>query len=198
MKTIDEIFNDVDLIGQTPNLILRTQIPPKIFEDVKSWVEPCRAIKDDEYSALLVHDATGYNTYQTSIPRRFIDNSFFLGYLIRAGELYLHVTNSGVNTVEDRKVHLRSYPGHFDGYDIWMNFTYKGDSNPLHNHPGSISGIIYVKDEKQPTFFPELNYSHQPTVGEMILFRSDQEHYVEEKLTEGERISISFNLDAYV
>ena len=87
---------------------------------------------------------------------------------------------------------------YFDGYDIWMNFTYKGDSNPLHNHPGSISGIIYVKDEKQPTFFPELNYSHQPTVGEMLLFRSEQEHYVAEKLTEGERISISFNLDAYV
>ena len=58
---------------------------------------------------------------------------------------------------------MRDNPGHFDGYDIWMNFTYKGDDNPIHNHAGNLSSIIYVKDDdSQPTIFPSLNYIHQP------------------------------------
>ena len=35
-----------------------------------------------------------------------------------------------------------------------MNFTYQGDDNPLHNHAGDLSSIIYVKDEGvNPQFF---------------------------------------------
>ena len=200
MKTLEEIFDDVTVIGETPNVILKTQIPERIFNDVKSWIEPCRSVKDDEYAELLNHInvGTGYNSYQTAIPRRFIDNSFFLGYLIHFGELYLSATNSAPDDKPgSRKVHLRSYPGHFDGYDIWMNFTYKGDSNPPHNHAGSLSGIIYVQDDNQPTHFPAHDYVHQPTVGEILLFPSHLMHHVEEKMSEEERITLSFNLDVF-
>jgi hypothetical protein len=198
MKTIDEIFDDVTVIGETPNVILKTQIPDRIFDDIKSWIEPCRSVKDDEYAALLNHVnvGTGYNSYQTGIPRRFIDNSFFLGYLLHFGELYMNATNIG-GPDNSRKVHLRNYPGHFDGYDIWMNFTYKGDSNPVHNHAGSLSGIIYVQEDNQPTHFPAHNYVNQPNVGEILLFPSHLQHYVEEKMTEEERITLSFNLDVF-
>jgi hypothetical protein len=198
MKTLEEIFNDVTLIGQTPNLIISTQLPDRIYQDILSWVEPCREIKDDEFAQLLNHVnvGTNHNTYQTSIPRKFIDNSFFLGYLINFGNVYLQAAN--IPASEQRPVHLRNYSGHYDGYDIWMNFTYKGDDNPLHNHAGSLSGILYVKDsDGQPTHFPYINYTHQGKEGELIIFPSHLQHFVEIKQTDSERITVSFNLDVY-
>ena len=199
MKTIDEIFDDVTLIGQTPNLIVRVKMPDRIFDEVKGWIEPCRKIKDDEYAELLNHYnvGTGHNSYQTAIPRRLIDNSFFFGYLLHLGQLYMKVSNTP-GSEERRKVHLRSYPGHFDGYDIWMNFTYKGDDNPEHNHAGSLSGIIYIKDEDcQKTNFPAINYVHEPEEGEILIFQSHLIHSVDVKETESERITSSFNLDVF-
>lgn len=202
MKTIEEIFDNVTLIGQTPNLILKAQLPELIFDEVKSWIEPCRKIKDNEYRELLNHRnvGTNHNSYQTAIPRRFIDNSFFFGYAIHFGELYLETVNSYNKNPEgnyNRRIAMRGYSGHYDGYDIWMNFTYKGDDNPMHNHAGSLSSIIYVKDEDcQPTIFPTINYTHNPVEGEILLFSSQLLHMVNTKETDSERISVSFNLEA--
>ena len=199
MKTIDEIFNDVTLIGQTPNLIIRVKMPDPIFDEVKGWIEPCRSIKDNEYAELLSHHnvGTGHNSYQTAVPRRLIDNSFFFGYILNLGQLYLRSANElGKN--DRRTVHLGNYPGHYDGYDIWVNFTYKGDDNPEHDHSGSLSGIIYIKDEDcQPTNFPTINYVHEPEEGEILLFPSQLIHSVDIKETESERITGSFNLDVF-
>lgn len=199
MKTIDEIFDDVTLIGQTPNLIIKVKMPDPIFDEVKGWIEPCRSVKDNEYAELLNHHnvGTGHNSYQTAVPRRLIDNSFFFGYLLNLGQLYLHAVNSPIKD-NPRAVHLRNYPGHYDGYDIWVNFTYKGDDNPEHNHAGSLSGIIYIKDEDcQPTNFPSIDYIHKPKEGEILLFQSHLMHSVDVKETESERITGSFNLDVF-
>ena len=199
MKTIDEIFDDVTLIGQTPNLIIRVKMPDPIFDEVKGWIEPCRSVKDNEYAELLSHHnvGTGHNSYQTSVPRRLIDNSFFFGYLLNLGRLYLRTANVSEEG-NCRIVHLRNYPGHYDGYDIWVNFTYKGDDNPEHTHSGSLSGIIYIKDEDcQPTNFPTINYVHEPEEGEILLFPSQLIHSVDVKETESERITGSFNLDVF-
>ena len=199
MKTIDEIFDDVTLIGQTPNLIIKVKMPDPIFDEVKGWIEPCRSVKDNEYAELLNHHnvGTGHNSYQTAVPRRLIDNSFFFGYLLNLGQLYLHAVNSPIKD-NPRAVHLRNYPGHYDGYDIWVNFTYKGDDNPEHNHAGSLSGIIYIKDEDcQPTNFPTIDYVHKPKEGEILLFQSHLMHSVDVKETESERITGSFNLDVF-
>jgi hypothetical protein len=199
MKTLEEIFDDVTLIGQTPNLIISTQLPEKIYQEVLSWVEPCRAIKDDDYAELLNHYnvGTGHNSYQTAIPRKFIDNTFFFGYLLNFGRIYLNASNLN-NSSNPRPVQLRNYTGHYDGYDIWMNFSYKGDDNPPHNHAGSLSGIIYIKNpDKEPTNFPTIDYVHEPKEGEIILFPSYLQHSVDVKETDSERITSSFNLDVY-
>jgi len=199
MKTIDEIFDDVTLIGQTPNLIIKVKMPDPIFDEVKGWIEPCRSVKDNEYAELLNHHnvGTGHNSYQTAVPRRLIDNSFFFGYLLNLGQLYLHAVNSPIKD-NPRAVHLRNYPGHYDGYDVWVNFTYKGDDNTEHNHAGSLSGIIYIKDEDcQPTNFPSIDYIHKPKEGEILLFQSHLMHSVDVKETESERITGSFNLDVF-
>ena len=203
MKSIEEIIGEVTLIGQTPDLIIRAKIPDRIFDEMKGWVEPCRAIKDDEYAALLYHNnaGTNHNSYQIGIPRRLMDNSLSFGYIIRFGELFLTIANLApkdkLQSGYRRMIHMRNHQGHFDGYDAWLNFTYKGDDNPVHSHAGHLSGIIYIKDEdKQPTHFPDINYTHHPEEGEILLFSSHVRHYVDVKQTESERITSSFNLDA--
>ena len=206
MKTIEEIFDDVTLIGETPNLIMKVKLPDKIFDEVKSWIEPCRAIKDDEYAELLNHRNVGtdHNSYQISIPKKYIDNSFFLGYVIHLAELYLKTTNQPEKiNLEDgskggysRTTHMRDATGHYDGYDIWMNFTYKGDDNPLHNHSGHFSSIIYVQDpDVESTHLPTIGYKHFPKEGEMLFFPALLHHFVEEKKTDSERITVSYNLN---
>ncbi len=201
---IEEIFSDVTLIGQTPDLIMQAQLPDRIFDEVKNWIEPCRAIKDDEYRELLNHHNVGtdHNSYQTAIPKNLIDNSFFLGYVLHFAELYVRSTTHDERNAEvmPRRCHMRNYPGHFDGYDIWMNFTYKGDDNPLHNHAGTLSSIIYIQDDEDslPTEFPDVNYSHKSSPGQILLFPSHLQHYVVTKQTESERITSSFNIDVMV
>lgn len=202
MKTIDEIFSDVTLIGETPNLIMATQMPDKIFDEVKGWIEPCRAIKDDEYGQLLFHHnvGTGHNSFQTPVPRQLVDTSYFLGYILHFAELYLRSTQTHElnNMIMPRRAHLRNFPGHYYGYDLWVNFAYQGDDNPEHNHGGSLSSIIYIQDEdKQPTYFPALDYYHESVPGQILLFPAFLRHSVSEKETESERLTASFNLDVY-
>ena len=197
---IEEIFSDITLIGQTPNLIMQAQLPDKIFDEVKNWIKPCRAVKDDEYRLLLNHynAGTNHNSYQTAVPQSLIHNSFFLGYACHFGELYLRSTSTHEmnKVVMPRRCHMRHYPGHFDGYDIWVNFAYKGDDNPVHNHSGTLSSIIYIQDEDcQPTIFPEIGYTHKPEQGQILMFPAHLLHLVEEKKTESERITASFNLN---
>ena len=205
MKSIEEIIGEVTLIGQTPNLIIQAKIPDRIFSEMKGWVEPCRAIKDDEYAALLYHHNAGsdHNSYQISIPRRLIDNTLSFGYITRFGELYLKAANLVPDEIlqskEQKVVHMRNFPSHIDGYDAWLNFTYKGDDNPVHHHSGNLSGIIYIKDkDKQPTHFPDINYTHYPEEGEILMFSSHLRHCVDVKQTESERITSSFNLEVMV
>ena len=52
----------------------------------------------------------------------------------------------------NRSVAMRDSPGHYDGYDIWMNFTYKGDDNPIHNHAGDfpLSSMLKMMIVNQP------------------------------------------------
>ena len=150
-----------------------------------------------------INVGTDHNTYQTGIPKKYIDNSFFLGYVIHLAELYLETTNQPQKTNPDgskggygRTTSMKEADGHYDGYDIWMNFTYQGDDNPLHNHAGDLSSIIYVKDEDcQPTIFPSAKYTHEPKEGEMLIFPAHLQHEVKMKLTESERISVSYNLN---
>ena len=157
------------------------------MQEVTLMVERCRAIKDHELGFLRMHRNVGKNSFQVALPSYLFQQSFLYPYLITMGEYY---TKSPPTY---RKVEMRKYDGHYDEYDTWVNFAYKGDINPMHTHAGSLSGVIYVVNDGQPTVFTK----NKPFVGEngtMLMFPADYEHGVEEKVTEQERITISFNL----
>jgi len=93
-----------------------------------------------------------------------------------------------------RNYYIRKWDGHFDGYDIWINYSYKGNYNPTHSHAGNISGVIYLNNEDY-TIFPNLNYKYQGNRGDMILFPSDTLHSVDKQVKDYERITFAFNIN---
>ena len=93
-----------------------------------------------------------------------------------------------------RDFYLRKHEGHFDGYDIWINYSYKGNFNPEHKHAGDISGVIYLENIDE-TIFPNLDFKFKGNPGDMILFPSDTLHMVKQQEEEYERITFAFNLN---
>ena len=170
-------------------------LPKPIINEVKEWVKVSRSIKDHPLGSLRAHENVGYlsldgrvhNTYQCSIPPRLIEESFWLAYILRLC--------SGIGGGSHRDYKLRKWHGHFDGYDIWTNFAYKGDDNPRHNHAGLFSGVIYVQNDGHPTIFPQYETQYEGKNGSMVLFPSEVEHFVEKKTTNKERVTVAFNIN---
>ena len=93
-----------------------------------------------------------------------------------------------------RDFQLRMWRGHFDGYDIWTNFAYKGDDNPVHNHGGFISGVMYYRNHGHPTIFDEYNVAYEGKDGTMVMFPAQVLHHVEPQHQNKERITLAFNI----
>ena len=174
-----------------------TTIPKPIMKELDVWVKECRKIKNHPLAALKAHENIGYlhngdgkkhNSYQCSIPAHLIENSFWLAWVLRLSSKYWGM---GKN---HRYFQLRKWEGHFDGYDIWTNFAYQGDDNPLHNHAGMLSGVIYYKNHKHGTIFDEYGCGYEGRNGTMVLFPSQLKHHVEPQTVATERITLAFNL----
>jgi len=102
-------------------------------------------------------------------------------------------------------------------HNMWIIEQREHDYNPIHNHGGTISGILYLKVPEQinkknephgwlsfggPWQYRPENLSFKmnelilPKEGNMYFFRSQLPHQVYAFRGEGERRSISFNLKA--
>jgi len=177
--------------------IMKATMPKEILTEVREWVKECRKVKDHPLAELRSHENVGYlsmdgqkhNSYQCSIPPRMVEESYWLGWVLRLTAKYYGAGKT------HRDFKLRKWDGHFDGYDIWTNFAYKGDDNPEHNHAGLLSGVMYIQNDGQPTIFPKYNTTTDAKVGNMYIWPSQEAfHYVEEKKTRRERVTVAFNI----
>ena len=135
-------------------------------------------------------DGKKHNSYQTSISPHLIEQSFWLAWVLRLTTKYW-----GMGKV-NRYFSLRKWDGHFDGYDIWTNFSYKGDDNPRHNHAGFLSGVIYYKNHNHPTIFDDYGCGYNGADGTMVMFPAATFHHVEPQTANKERITLAFNITA--
>ena len=177
-----------------PVMVIR--IPKPIMKEIDLWVKESKRLKDHPLAELKAHENVGYlsidgkkhNSYQCSISPHLIDQSFWLAWVMRLTAKYWGM---GVN---NRQFMMRKWDGHFDGYDIWTNFAYKGDDNPTHNHGGLLSGVIYYQNHNHPVHFDEYNCSYKGENGTMIMFPSQVLHHVEKQTSYKERITLAFNI----
>ena len=176
--------------------VMVTKIPKPILKEIDLWVKESKRLKDHPLAELKAHENVGYltmdgkkhNSYQCSIPPHLIDQSFWLAWVMRLTAKYWGMG------ADNRQFKLRKWDGHFDGYDIWTNFAYKGNGNPTHNHGGLLSGVIYYKNHNHPVHFNQYGCSYKGENGTMIMFPSQVLHHVEEQTSSKERITLAFNI----
>ena len=179
---------------QCPVMVIR--IPPQIQKELDVWVNESKKFKNSPLAELKAHENVGYlssdgkkhNSYQCSISPRLIEESFWLAWVLRLTAKYWGMGKG------NREFKLRKWDGHFDGYDIWTNFAYKGDDNPSHNHAGMLSGVIYYKNHTHPTIFDQYGCSYEGKDGTMVMFPSPVLHHVEPQHQNKERITLAFNI----
>ena len=193
---MEELLHMHKLVPGTTCPVMVTKIPKQIQREIDGWVNESKKFKNSPLAALKAHENVGYlamdgkahNSYQCSIPTHLVENSFWLAWVLRLTAKYW-----GMGKV-NRAFSLRKWEGHFDGYDIWTNFAYKGDDNPQHNHAGMLSGVIYYKNHKHPTIFDEYDVAYEGLDGTMVMFPSQVLHHVEEQTSNKERITLAFNI----
>ena len=172
------------------------ELPKEILKEIDTWIFEAKQVKRHPLAELKSHENVGYNpndikkynSYQCGLNSYLVENSFWLAYVLRAC--------SNIFGGNHRNYKMRKWDGHFDGYDIWANFAYKGNENPVHNHAGSLSGVIYYQNHNHPTHFPEFNTQYSGKNGTMVLFPSNVLHFVEQQKINRERITIAFNIIA--
>lgn len=101
---------------------------------------------------------------------------------------------------------------------MWGNINPKGGMNFTHVHPsGWMSGVYYIQlpqgtdeitfEDPRPARMMDFQrsclvndeyFSHQPQVGELLLFPSWLPHFVLPNTSNEERISVSFNIELIV
>ena len=190
---MDNILN-LARYGDSP--IMGCKVPSLIMDEITEWVDESKRIKNSPLAELKAHENAGYlansegkkhNSYQCSISPHLIDKSFWLAWVLRLVAKYSENKNN-------RGYKLRKWEGHFDGYDIWTNFSYKGDVNPSHDHSGYVSCVIYYKNHNHPTIFDDYDLSYPGYDGTMVLFSSHVIHHVEPQIEDKERITLAFNI----
>ena len=177
--------------------VMMIKIPPQIQKEIDVWVKESKQLKNSPLAELKGHQNVGYrhngskeqgNSYQCSISPSLVDSSFWLAWVLRLTEKYWGMGKG------HREFKLRKWDGHFDGYDIWTNFAYKGDYNPTHNHAGLLSGVIYYKNHKHPTIFDQYKCAYEGLDGTMVMFPASVFHHVEPQTVNKERITLAFNI----
>ena len=176
--------------------VMMVEMPKQIKREIKQWVDWSRKIKNHPLASLKAHENIGYltkdgkkhNSYQCSISPHLVEDSFWLAWVLRLTAKYW---GGGKG---NRQFQLRMWRGHFDGYDIWTNFAYKGDDNPTHNHAGLVSGVIYHKNHGHPTIFNDYDIAYEGKDGTMVMFPASTWHQVEPQTDNKERITLAFNI----
>ena len=161
------------------------------------WADKYREYKDHELAFLKEHLNKGDNSYQISVFGSDLEKSWNYSFMIKLGEYYIHKLKGYSFRKLRRCINVRSNMGENDTYDFWINYAYKGDSNPAHEHAGNIASVQYIKNvQDNPTYllWEEKQINYEPEDGYIIMFPNTMTHWVDEKITEEERITGSVNL----
>jgi uncharacterized protein (TIGR02466 family) len=163
--------------------------------DFDSVIERCYLYQKDHAKTVIISNSGGYQSKYALI------NTF--------GEYFGDIGHQLRYCFENIEKELGLY---YNISNWWLNINKKHDYNLLHDHPGSsISGVLYIKCEQQSggivfqnalgvASYPVKNhpgskFRHKinPVQGDFIIFPSYLAHFVEQNLSDEDRISISFN-----
>ena len=127
-------------------------IPKDIFEKIKGYVNNAKNEKNLITYTLAGHIKEEYDLFNQTIDKDVLD---YLEDCTYAGPFYHNVLNKiDIMNGEGLPITLDSF---------WVNFQKKYEFNPMHNHSGIASFIIFVKIpydlEEESKCYPDTNPS---------------------------------------
>lgn len=204
-------MNNPELFNPFGCFLLTHKVPDSVFAALQSEVDSVRAqLKDENFVTQNSFSdyLAGKNSYQIKIDKEYLDKHDISSYIMSLGHYYVQQTNT-------------PFPNLKMG-STWINYGYKGDYNPIHSHDSLLSGCFYIsqsddimkEQEKEGNtrgtsgipgmthFVHDLNYhpfnkfsySNKFNPGYMILFPSWLSHWVNPFQSDGERVTIAFNI----
>lgn len=191
-QKISYLFKDFTYVD-SENLILKGRMPDSLIQELNYFTECCNKIRSHDLYYLKNHLNVAENSFQTSVPVHVLEPSFIFAYVIHLTSFYLKQQQFPVK--HERHVVMGRDPNHFDGYQFWLNYIAPGNYNNMHNHHALVSGIIYAENEMSlgTQFINGTKVSGEK--GDIILFPSGLDHYVEENKSDKYRLTYAFNMN---
>ena len=185
-------------------MICYTKLKQSFIEELKS--------RGDKSKVSFKHDLAGHLDEENEYSQE--DKSWFMNstseiFKTYVGKLSKFSLNEMGNKPPVSGINL---------YSLWINYMKKYEFNPIHDHSGDISFVIYLKvpegiKEESENFVGQgvgpgcigfyygekvenMRTQHHffPTEGDMFLFPAATKHMVPPFMSEGTRISVSGNL----
>jgi uncharacterized protein (TIGR02466 family) len=210
-KCNDVLFNSstVEMFNPFGCFFLRHKLPEDTYNILEQEVDSVKQNLNDsifvevtDFSPNLV----GKNSYQIKMNQLVLKNSRLSDYILNISNQYLKNQNLS--------------PTNLRLGNVWINYCYKGDYNPIHNHDSLLSGVIYIRQDEETFNDVEVNNRAGPDLPGMthfvyslnnsplnkftyfnkfekqqvLLFPSWLNHWVNPYNGEGERITIAFNV----
>lgn len=150
---------------------------------------------------------TEFQMFDLEIKRHMLNYILEIRNTIRLNGEEAKKALEGINTM-----HLHT--DHEDEQSLWANIQKAGDMHPIHNHPGDISFVTYIKVPELTeedrfrsggmvawTYGEKMQFSndmfaHQPEVGDLLIFPPNCRHFVWPFTNpDAERISVAGNYE---
>ena len=190
-------------------LIYTTDISGEFHQFLLDGLEDCRKAQDARSRLVGNIDQQRYAPYDPQKFTKFLD-PHIVNYLVEKNNRH----NIIKDICSDKQIDWDASKSTFKynlGEGPWVNFQKKGEFNPLHNHNGIISAVVFIKipdeldEERKKCNFSakasgclEFVFMNQhiivkPKEGMMYLFPSYLQHAVYPYHSDVERVSMSFN-----
>ena len=207
-------MNDYKVTFPFGPLIYTTDISGEFHQFLLDGLEDCRKAQDARGRVGGNINQQRYAPYEPQKFTKFLD-PHIVNYLTEK-----HKRINQINEICNKEIeewdHKKSEITYDLGEGPWVNFQKKGEFNPIHNHGGIVSAVIFIKipkelkDERDSSTYTakasgclEFLYMGQhivvkPKEAMMFLFPAYLQHAVYPYHSDVERVSMSFNFDEIV
>ena len=122
--------------------------------------------------------------YKTNVDGGMTTWNYFVN------DLDFKIISQMITSFIDSKIKLPQY----DLHEAWGVRTSLFENTKKHDHKGmELSGILYLNDSNQHTYFPELDLKIKPKKGKLVLFDPTLKHYSKPGLEQEFKYAIAFN-----
>ena len=207
-------MSDCNVIAPFGPLIYTTDISEEFHQFLLDGLDDCRKAQDARNRLVVNIDKQRFAPYDPTKFTKFLD-PHLINYLNEK-----HKRHNRIKDVcNDKQVEWDAYKSvvrYNLGRGPWVNFQQKGEFNPLHNHGGIVSAVLFIKipheldEERKNCNYTakasgclEFVHSNQhivvkPREATLYLFPAYLQHAVYPYHSDVERISMSFNFDEVV